>query len=310
MDHKRDGGDYHKHQRRDGVEQETEVDGKVIGKLQPSEVEYGVLNSFAVLGNELRVEIIGERRVIRQHQTCAHAEATEPACELVAHLASCDAQKKEHEQGQAENQCGNCNIHMALKFHFVNSLNIDRFDRAENVDDNCNGERSLGRGDGDGEEREEHAFHLAGEEVAVEEHEVDVNGVEHQLERDKHGDHVFTGDESVDAAAEHDQRGDEPIDKSDIHIRSMFTGDNDTADYTCEQQHGYGLERQQVLALGCAHEGLADEVHVGVGMLGKGYKIHKTGHHGIACGAEHCQRGNKAECLRLRRKFFGVVTGL
>ena len=52
-------------------------------------------------------------------------------------------------------------------------------------------------------------FELPREEEAVEHYEVDVDSVEHQLKRDQHRNHVFAGDEPVDARREHYQRRNE-----------------------------------------------------------------------------------------------------
>jgi hypothetical protein len=57
----------------------------------------------------------------------------------------------------------------------------------------------------DGEQREKHSLHLAGEQETVEHHEIDVNRIEHQLKRNEDGNHVSAGYETVNTAAKHEK---------------------------------------------------------------------------------------------------------
>ena len=122
-----------------------------------------------------------------------------------------------------------------INFHFGCVTDVNVFTYPEEVDDDCDGERGLGGCDGDGKERKEHAFHLAGEKETVKHDKIDIDRVEHQLERNQDGNHVFAGDETVDSAAEHNQTGNQVIYSCNFHnFRLTSAGDNYATDYTCQ----------------------------------------------------------------------------
>ena len=87
----------------------------------------------------------------------------------------------------------------------------------KNIDDNSNRKRCLGSRNGYGKEGEEHTLGLLGIEKTVEYHKVDVDGIEHELERHQHSNHIFACDEAVDSAAEHNQRGQKIVYSCNFH---------------------------------------------------------------------------------------------
>ena len=106
MHHKRDSGDNHQHHRRDGIEQKSETDYKLIGELEPCLVENKVLQTLAGSIDEFgsAAEEIYVCGIIGKQQDCSHAEATEHARKFVAHLHAQQTEQKEHEQRDAQNQ--------------------------------------------------------------------------------------------------------------------------------------------------------------------------------------------------------------
>ena len=92
---------------------------------------------------------------------------------------------------------------VVLSFHVSDTFHAVALEVAIDVDDNRDGHGTLGSADADGEEGHEEALEVSvGEEQPVERGEVDVNGVEHQLDADEHGNQVAAGDEAEDADEE------------------------------------------------------------------------------------------------------------
>ncbi len=108
MYHERDGGNYHKHHGRDGVEQEAQLDYEILSKREPGLVEYYMLEAVAVFSDECGVtaEEVGESHSIGQNQGGSHAERAEGAGKRMTHLVAEESQQKEHRQRYDEDQKG------------------------------------------------------------------------------------------------------------------------------------------------------------------------------------------------------------
>ena len=82
---------------------------------------------------------------------------------------------------------------------------------SEDIDDDSHCNCCLGGGDANGEQREEEALELVGEEQTVEHGEIDVNCVEDKFHRDEHGDQVAPCHESEHTDEEQQGAEDEEI---------------------------------------------------------------------------------------------------
>src|SRR5688572_504268 len=108
---------------------------------------------------------------------------------------------------------------MALPSQKVEMIGVDRPPYPEDHDHDGQPEADLGHGDGDGEEREDQAHHVAVE--AREGYEVDVDGVQHQLdaEQDAHGVAPAQDAEQTD---DEDQRGEDEIGRERHEVSLRF----------------------------------------------------------------------------------------
>jgi hypothetical protein len=97
----RNGGDHNKHQCRDGVEQEAEFDNQFFRECQPSLVKEHCLNALQCAICRYLLESstkeVSERSEIAEYQTQAHSGDAKTGSELMAHLASGNAQQQEVE---------------------------------------------------------------------------------------------------------------------------------------------------------------------------------------------------------------------
>lgn len=163
-------------------------------------------------------------------------------------------------------------------FHFIRFYYFSASYRAVDVDDDGDSHSSLGSRDCDCEEREHHTLHLLREEEAVENCKVEIGGIQHQLERYQHRDHILPGDKPIDAADEHYDAGHEIPKNVKIHFSKYnlrveeltFAGHCYSADDAGEQKHADSLEGEKVLIFVCAGEGFAYHLHRHVGSGRKG----------------------------------------
>src|SRR5690606_6422679 len=95
------------------------------------------------------------------------------------------------------------------------AVDVDRLAVAEQGKDDRQADSDLGGGDDDDEQRQ----HLAAVEPVTQPHvegdEVEVDGVEHQLDRHQHEDRVAPGEHAVDADGEQERGNNRRID--DVH---------------------------------------------------------------------------------------------
>ena len=169
-----------------------------VAKRQPGEVEwnYGSISSISTAG----AEEIAERRDVGEHSDDTQRCSTDESGHLVRHL---HAQYYEREERQKKYEEYITIIHNAqLEFQVLNTVHLVAVEAMVNVDDDRNGHCSLGGTHTNGEERHEEAFELVGMEQAVESCKVDVNGIEHKLNGDEHGNEVASGDETKHADEE------------------------------------------------------------------------------------------------------------
>src|SRR5437867_9474560 len=96
---------------------------------------------------------------------------------------------------------------IALATEQVEAVRLDGPANAEDRDDDRQPDRDLGDRDGDGEEREDEPRHVPVE--ARERDEVDVDGVEHQLDPEQDADCVATGQDTEEADREHERPQDQ-----------------------------------------------------------------------------------------------------
>jgi hypothetical protein len=99
----RNSGDHNKHQCRDGVEQEAEFDNQFFRECQPSLVkEHSLQAMHSAVGQHflesgITTKEISESCEIAEYQTQAHSGDAKTGSELMAHLASGNAQQQEVE---------------------------------------------------------------------------------------------------------------------------------------------------------------------------------------------------------------------
>ena len=230
--HKRDGGDHHQHHGRYGIEQEADVDHEPVGECEPGDIEYLKLLAHTV-DDKRRVaaEEISQRHDIAQGHHGAHAEDAEDAGKLARHLHTADSEDEEHQERNRQNQYRKCNVHV-LESHLFHGGDIGIAHLPVDVDDNRDRDSRLGGGDGDGEQSENHALHRTREKISVEHHEIEVRGVEDKFQGYEHGDHIFTGDEPVDAGGKHYDARHKIPEYVQVHVKLSFAGNDNAADYT------------------------------------------------------------------------------
>jgi hypothetical protein len=85
----------------------------------------------------------------------------------------------------------------------VKILNIDRLEVPVDVNDNSYGDGCLGGGNGNYNQAEKMTMQLIRIEKPVEDHEINIDRIENQLNRHQHGDQISSCQETIDAYEEH-----------------------------------------------------------------------------------------------------------
>ena len=94
---------------------------------------------------------------------------------------------------------------MLFFFQLVQVFHLYIADVPVYIDDDGYGNGCFASGNPDGEQGEEKAFHLFGEEITVEHGKVDVHWIQDQLDWDQHGEQVPPGDEPVNSREKPDR---------------------------------------------------------------------------------------------------------
>ena len=98
------------------------------------------------------------------------------------------------------------------------------------------------------EQRHEHTLHPVGIEQAVDSSEIDVDGIQHQLNRDEHSDKVASCDKAEDA------------DKEQLSIQRvscvllLLSSHYEATDDACQKEQRDELEWQHILILTGTHQ--------------------------------------------------------
>jgi hypothetical protein len=89
----------------------------------------------------------------------------------------------------------------------VKTGDVNVLHRAINVNYDSYGKSCLGSCDSDSEESEEHTLQLSGEQETVEHNKVDIDSIEHELERYQDSDHVLASYKPEHTTAKHNEAG-------------------------------------------------------------------------------------------------------
>jgi hypothetical protein len=85
----------------------------------------------------------------------------------------------------------------------VKILNINRFEVSVDVDDDGNGNGSLRGSNGNHNQTEKMALQLIGIKKPVENHKINIDRIENQLNGHQHRNQISSGQETIDADKEH-----------------------------------------------------------------------------------------------------------
>jgi hypothetical protein len=85
----------------------------------------------------------------------------------------------------------------------VKVFNIDGFKVPVDIDNNCDGDSSLRSCDCDHDQAEKMAMKQVWIKKLVENHKINIHGIEDQFDRHQHGNQISSCQEAVDANEEH-----------------------------------------------------------------------------------------------------------
>ena len=204
MNHERHRRDDDEHHHRDWRQAEADVESQQLRELHPCEIEDRHSGEESVSASAYDKEIFISRIKAHSPQHTKHCSADDTGNGLL-HLHTEQPQEQEAQEWKEKNQkcitvfhCLMC----VLEFHVFNAVHLVTMIVTVNIDDNSQGNSCLCSADTYREEREESSLKLSGEEQAVEDCKVQIDGVQHQLYGDEHSHKVAVCDKAKHANEE------------------------------------------------------------------------------------------------------------
>src|SRR5438093_1555241 len=167
--------------------------------MKPTSPSFVIQNAFTAAANEIAIAAID----------------TSPAGRPVRRSGPTTASSRNAAKGSARTRSGSATSGVtALPPQQVEAVRLDRPPHAEDHDDDCESHGDLGDGDGDREQGEDQPQQVAVK--AREGNQVDVDGIQHQLDPEQDTDRVAAGQDPEEPDREH-ERGQDQIGREPDH---------------------------------------------------------------------------------------------